>query len=112
MPAPNPAVYYHVSGNAPAAATTEIVPASGVNTKVVVHSYAEQCGAVDTDSTWKSGATPISGLHANLAKVGRVCGWNPQAWFETAENEALNLTNGAGSAVGYEVVYSVQQKDA
>lgn len=62
-------------------------------------------GATATTSTFYSATTQISCAYANGANGGAVMGFNPVGWFETAAGEALNVTTGAGSSTGYQVVY-------
>jgi hypothetical protein len=83
----------------------EIVAAtSGKRIRVVAYNYVVN-DAVNV--AWRSGSTTVIGGLGYWGEQGRgkVCGYNPVGWMQTAAGEALNIHLSGAVAVGGEVVY-------
>lgn len=94
--------------NPSTATDTATVAAQGSNARIVVHAVAVVSAGANTVK-FKSATTVISGDMALAANGGFVLPYNPEGWFRTAANEALNFTTSAAVACGCTVVYSVEQ---
>ena len=93
--------------NPSTATTTSVIAAQGAGRVIKVHScFLVVAGA--NSLTFKSDATSISGTNALAANGGLVLPHNPEGWFKTAPNEALNLTTTAAVATGVTINYSVE----
>lgn len=91
-----------------AAGTTDgAVVAAVTGKRIRVLAVALHPGDTATDCTFSSASTDISALFAALANTPTILPHSPHGWFETKPGEALNLTTGAGSTVGVQVVYAL-----
>jgi len=91
--------------NAGAAGDTELLPAVADRAFRIL-ALVMLAGATATDVTFKSAGTAISPLFANAANGGAVLPLNELGWMQTVDvNQALNVTCGAGSAVGITLLY-------
>lgn len=93
--------------NAATTAGDNTIVAADANNKIKVLGYVLIAGAATT-ATWKRGTTAVSGAMSLAANGGVSAPINETtAWFQTAVNEALVLTLGAGAAQGH-VVYVLE----
>jgi len=101
--------HYQTAFVNPSTATdTAVVAAAGTNATIRVHAVAVVAAGANS-VYFKSASTAICGTMALAANGGFVLPYNPEGWFVTAANEALNLTTSAAVATGCTVVYSVEQ---
>lgn len=89
-------------------AATEIVAAAGAGIKIRVVSAFVQATA-DNTVTFRSAATAITGGNKCLEGGGYVLPLNEDGWFETAANEALNVTLSAATPVAVLINYRLSQ---
>lgn len=61
----------------------------------------------DTNITFESNTTPISGLFPIAAKGGFTLPESESGWFETAIGEALNIEASIPTAIGVQVIYGL-----
>ncbi len=93
--------------NPSTATDTAIVAAQGTGRVIKVHAvFTVAAGA--NSVYFKSGASAITGTSALAANGGLVLPFNPEGWFKTNANEALNFTTSAAVATGVTVIYSVE----
>lgn len=94
--------------NPAAAATAELVAAAGTGKKIRILSLKVVSTAANT-VTFKSATTAISGADDLAANGGYVLPYDEIGWFETAANEALNVTLSAASKVAITMRYRLVQ---
>lgn len=93
--------------NATTTAGDNTIVAADTNRKIKVVGYVLVAAAATT-VTWKRGTTALSGAMALAANGAVPAPVNETtAWFETAVNEALVMTLGAGAVQGH-VVYVLE----
>jgi len=81
-----------------------IVAAPGAGLKIRVL-WMDVVAAGAVTFALASAATPISSTKALAANGGLVRNPNDHGWFETADNEALNITLGGAVSVGVDIGY-------
>lgn len=92
-----------------AATDNAIVAAAGASNKIRVLAYTLVASGGANTVTWKSATTAKTGamdIPDNQALVGAFC---PVGLFETAANEALNLTLSGATLVAGHITYVVVQ---
>lgn len=90
------------------AADNAIVAAAGAGLKIKVVSYVLVASAA-VSVTWKSATTALTGAMALAANGGISAVGQPSAHlFQTADNEALNLTNSGAVQVSGHITYFVE----
>lgn len=83
------------------------IVAADTNNKIKVIGYV-LVAAAGTTVTWKRGSTALSGAMALATNGGISAPLNSEtSWFQTAVNEKLVLTLGAGAVQGH-VVYVLE----
>ena len=93
-----------------ASQTDDVVVAAVAGRKIRVHAVFLMCGATATTTRFRSkpggAGTDISCLFQPGANGGAVLPFNEVGWFETVIGEGLAASTGAGSATGYQIVYT------
>lgn len=91
------------------ATTTEIVPAvPGRRIRVFQFMLENKHASTDTDITFKSATTAISGAFIIKNSGGSITGnYTGCAWFKTAPGEALNLTTSAAGNIVGQIQYDI-----
>ena len=92
------------SVNATASGNTQILPAQGVGQRIRILSAVMVTDAISVIK-FQSSTTDISAGLPFSANGGVVIGPNEHGWFETAENEALNLNLSLTANVGCSITY-------
>lgn len=92
--------------NATASGNTEVVAAQGGGKKIRILS-AIIVATTALTVKFQSATTDIAPGFPLGDKGGMVLPHNPQGWFQTAANEALNVNLSAAIAVGVQVVWCV-----
>ena len=84
-------------------ASTVVPAVAGFAIKVI--SVAMQAGATATNVTFNSGSTAISATFSVGINGYNGLGHNSDGWFVTSVGAPLTVTTGAGSTVGMQIVY-------
>tara|TARA_R100001244_G_scaffold72018_1_gene58246 strand:- start:141 stop:485 length:345 start_codon:yes stop_codon:yes gene_type:complete len=82
-----------------------LVAAAAANVKIRVVWLALNCAGGANTVQFNSATTAIMPLMGFATLESLVLPYNPNGWFETAANEALNCTLGSGTAVGMQIGY-------
>jgi hypothetical protein len=104
IPVPNSNIKYAFV-NAASSGNNTLVAAPGVGIKIRVISLFAVCGVAATSMKLQSASTDITALLAFSANGGMVLNDNPNGWFQTAANEALNVNLNGANAVGVNITY-------
>lgn len=94
-----------VVGSPNTADTSSLVAAAGASTKIRVVWMILNCGGGANSVTFKSATTAISPVFSFADKGGMVLEKNMEGWFETAANEAFQVTLSAATLVGIHFGY-------
>lgn len=90
--------------NATAGGNTQVVAAQGAGASIRVLAVAVLTSA-DVAVKFRSATTDISSSKEIAAKGGFVLPLNPQGWYQTAANEALNINLSGAANVGVDITW-------
>ena len=91
--------------NASSAGDNALVAAPGTGIKIRVLSLVAVSGSAANTMTLRSATTAISAGFPFAANGGMVLNENPNGWFQTEANEALNVNLSGGTLVAVHITY-------